>query len=618
MSYLKAGLRWFTPFLLVVLALPSVAFAADAVVVDKIVETAPKLRQSHTGIPQIDIVKPKEGISHNRFEQFNFVSKGIVINNSRYGDDIEGAGHIGPNKNLTETAKTIVFEVTGTSQSELQGAATIAGDKSEFILVNPNGIVCNGCSFINAHNVILRTDKLHSVVDGAANWEKDLKGTVSIGKDGTLVRDGSLVLSSGKIKIEGAIAAKDLLRAEAHSAKTTNNTEVEQGKYAINISTVALITAGKIYLVATGEGAGIKIAKPALLPGATNTVVTTKDDLNIEAKGSIDIEAPLSSANHIRIKGGDLSVYQKVNAAKAFQVNGNSFVNDNEGNISAGSIEVYLTGKMADGNSLSQKSASILEAKDGDIKVIAPNGGVYFGYKQEFTGAGDNKDGFNFIGSQVLSHSGAIHIQSGGNVVFDGAQTLGEVTVEATGEIIEKNPTGSYKNGMDNIKHTENKVRTIMKGETRTRPVTIKENKVRTVNKPVTKTRQVFDHTECWCPSGVSIFGGCVGGPKCKDHYRTESYIEQVPTQENYVQESTIQESYIEQVPVQEQYVEETITLVPHFQEVTLNTNFVGGKRFSTNKEDIVFNEGTWDKFAEGEYLKFVTLADYYEYRKEL
>ncbi|CAL7962305.1 hypothetical protein GAMM_350028 [Gammaproteobacteria bacterium] len=698
--------------------LSNAVLAADVVIDNKNAATAPQLTQTDMGVPQINIVNPQDGLSHNRFEQYNVSTKGIIINNSPSGATVRGEGIISANRNLTEPAKTILFEVTGASRSELLGATTIAGDQAKFILANPNGITCDGCGFINTHDVELRTDRLHSITKGQVDWDKDLNGDIHIGKGGATVQDKSLILSSGKIKIEGAVSAKELLRAEAH-AKTTKDKSVEtdiKGKneeYAIDVSTVSPISAGKVYLVATGEGAGVRISAPKFLINEADKVQTevktNKDDVYVETDGgdlsiatSIEVDGNfrftgrnLKNHNSLKARNIELNLsgdfineesgnivaregwvstskgftnYQKMEIGNIFQVQADSFINDKGGRITAGSIGVYLVEKTGDGNSLYQGSNSILESREGGMELVAPKGGMYFGYKKELTGAGDNKDGFKFIGSQLLSRGGPIHIQSGGDVTFDGTQLLGDITVEAKGEVKENNPIviDAYRDGIDSVVKKEEKertvidevkkvrtvpikvdaVRTIMKSETRTRPVTIRENKVHTVNKPVTKTREVFDHTEEWCPSGISIFGGCVGGPKHKDHYRTESYVEQVPTEESYVQESTIQESYtvqvpteerymkdstkeeeyIDKVPRKEKYIEESTIQVPHFQNVAIKANFAGNKQFVANKGDIIFKTISTDRFESlYEYLKFsleepsfVRKFEQIEYHEEL
>ena len=615
---------WSRRFILIALFLPGVAFTADIVVDSNDRAKAPQLTQTDKNVPQINIVKPENGLSHNRFEQYNVGVPGVVINNSCLGENVAEVGLIDANKNLkNESAKVILFEVTGASRSELQGATTIVGDKANFILANPNGITCNGCSFTNTHGVELRTDRLHSVVGGQVNWEQDLKGDIYIGKNGITARNGALVLSSGKIKIEGAVSAKNLLRAEAHFADTTNE---KSEKYAIDVSASAPITAGKVYLIATGEGAGVKISA-----FKSQAVITDKEDINIEAKGPVDIAGGLYSAGNLNIKAVDLKADAsikadgdfklvgrnfknqntfavrnidlglsgdfvneangavtvknawsstgkgftnngKINVDKAFKVQGDYFVNDNGGSVSAGSTEIHLVGKREDGNSLYQGSNSVLESREGGMELIAPAGGMYFGYKKESTGDGDSKDGFRFIGSRLISRGGPIHIQSRGNVMFDGTQVSGDIVVEARGEVKENKLEGSYKKGLHDIKKAENKVRTITKSE----EYTVKE--------------VVGYDNEC-----VRNFLGLCQKRQPKPIFGNVVHTKEVSTQENYV--------------------EETTTHATHFQDVALNTNFVGNKQFFANKGDLLFKEAAiqYEDLSVTDninYLKFVSLSD--------
>ena len=125
------------------LFLSKAVFAADIVVDNKNAATTPQLTRTDGGVPQINIVAPENGLSHNRFEQYNVDAKGVVINNSRLGDNAKDLELIGANENLkTAAAKTILFEVTGASRSELNGISTVVGEQANFILANPNGITC--------------------------------------------------------------------------------------------------------------------------------------------------------------------------------------------------------------------------------------------------------------------------------------------------------------------------------------------------------------------------------------------------------------------------------------------------------------------------------------------
>lgn len=598
-------------FFLSVFFLSNVAFATEIIAVndESVQEHLPQIMETNFGMSQVNIVNSKYGISYNKIEKFSVGTKGVVINNSDSPKAVEGRGVVGSNDNLIQPANIIVLEVTGACSSELQGPITVVGSKAKVILSNPNGITCNGCEFINSNEVIIRTDKPRLKEYGLVEWEKDLYGEINIGStEGITVSDGSLVLSAGKIKMEGGVFSKGKLHVEAHFVmddREKNSSEIknEEMQYTIDIADPAKITAEEIYLIALGMG-GIRISNPFLSDeGVGRKPVELKANKNkvyVEAKnGDFDVGVETIIEGDFKFVGKNFKNKDKLKAdsielnlskrfindkdgeitiADRFHVKSDHFINDNGGYIGAGSIKVYLTGKMEDttdenknGKSLYQGSNSVLESREGSLELVAPEGGMYFGYKKEITGAGDDKDGFIFVGSKLLCSKGEIHIQSGGDVVFDGTQIQGNIKVEAKGKIRENKASGSYKNGtFEEIK---------------------KENAERIVEKSVTKTKQVFDHAESWCKV-FGLFGKCVGGWGHKEHYRTESYVEIVPTKETYVKETTHQSQ--------------------NFQTVELMANIDGSKLLFSNNEELVFNKES--SFLNEEdninYLSFVSYSD--------
>lgn len=130
------------------------------IVVDGTTNT--QITQTASGIDQINIASPSaNGISHNKFDEYNVNVAGQVINNfsgKNPAEIIAGSGansvtqtQIGglvtanPNLNSTGSAKIILNEVTSGNVSKLLGYSEIAGTKADLILANPNGITCNGC-----------------------------------------------------------------------------------------------------------------------------------------------------------------------------------------------------------------------------------------------------------------------------------------------------------------------------------------------------------------------------------------------------------------------------------------------------------------------------------------
>lgn len=102
---------------------------------DKIQILSPQAQTSlfedESGKAIMEINSPDgHGISHNIFSDYNVGEKGLVIINN-------------------ENANTIINEVVGGNKSHLRGNTFIAGGKANLLIVNPNGVVCEGCSSTN-------------------------------------------------------------------------------------------------------------------------------------------------------------------------------------------------------------------------------------------------------------------------------------------------------------------------------------------------------------------------------------------------------------------------------------------------------------------------------------
>ena len=112
----------------------------------------------------IHIVEPNSnGLSDNQVDDFsvNSNSYGTILNNSAGGGTAQlGSTVVTGNGNITAAgneADLILLQVTGTSGSALDGTIEVFGTEAGLIIANPNGISCNGCSFINASRVDLVT-----------------------------------------------------------------------------------------------------------------------------------------------------------------------------------------------------------------------------------------------------------------------------------------------------------------------------------------------------------------------------------------------------------------------------------------------------------------------------
>ena len=100
------------------------------------------------------------GLSNNQVVSFDVNSDGTILNNSASGGTAQlGATTVTGNGNITtgSEASLILFQVTGSTVSDLEGTIEVFGTEAGIIIANPNGIVCDGCAFINTNRVDLVT-----------------------------------------------------------------------------------------------------------------------------------------------------------------------------------------------------------------------------------------------------------------------------------------------------------------------------------------------------------------------------------------------------------------------------------------------------------------------------
>ena len=135
------------------------------------------------------------GLSDNQVVSFDVNSDGTILNNSAADGTAQlGGTAVTANSNITtgSEANLILFQVTGTTVSDLDGTIEVFGTEAGLIIANPNGITCAGCGFINADRVDL--------VTGTYNIAT---GTYSISdNDFTIDNGGLLARNVGVLNIQ--------------------------------------------------------------------------------------------------------------------------------------------------------------------------------------------------------------------------------------------------------------------------------------------------------------------------------------------------------------------------------------------------------------------------------
>ena len=228
----------------------------------------------------INIVKPdSNGLSHNKFTDFNVAGNGIVFNNhtgsAQYNSQLAGA--LNANANLQgNAAKLILTEVTGTGKTNLNGMLEIAGTKADLVIANPNGIVGKGFGFINVGRATLTTGMPDWGADGKLNGFSVAKGTIDIQSTGltedqrTDYRPDKLDIMARAIKINDELWANEAINVVAGSNEVKYNTDgslevhkttatAEKPQVALDVAALGGMYAGRIMLVGTEKGLGMNI-----------------------------------------------------------------------------------------------------------------------------------------------------------------------------------------------------------------------------------------------------------------------------------------------------------------------------------------------------------------------
>ena len=228
----------------------------------------------------INIVKPdSNGLSHNKFTDFNVAGNGIVFNNhtgsAQYNSQLAGA--LNANANLQgNAAKLILTEVIGTGKTNLNGMLEIAGTKADLVIANPNGIVGKGFGFINVGRATLTTGIPNMGADGKLNGFSVVKGTIDIQNacltedQRTDYRPDKLDIMARAIKINDELWANEAINVVAGSNEVKYNTDgtlevhkttatAEKPQVALDVAALGGMYAGRIMLVGTEKGLGMNI-----------------------------------------------------------------------------------------------------------------------------------------------------------------------------------------------------------------------------------------------------------------------------------------------------------------------------------------------------------------------
>ncbi|RUS67726.1 tRNA nuclease CdiA-2 [Saezia sanguinis] len=255
-------------------------------------------------VPVVNITGPSNaGVSRNQYQQFDVQQQGVILNNNATNSNTQLAGWIQGNANFApgQSARIILNEVTSGNPSMLQGYIEVAGNRAEVIVANPAGIAVSGGGFINATSATLTTGKpifaasghLEAFRVGGNNARIQINGAFD-----TSTVDYTRIIARA-VEINSGLWAKDLTVAAGtgdfapNGAPIQLTVEDEAGKplFAIDVAQLGGMYAGKIHLIGTESGVGVRNAGHI---GASVGQVAVTADGRLVNTGAINAQSQIN------------------------------------------------------------------------------------------------------------------------------------------------------------------------------------------------------------------------------------------------------------------------------------------------------------------------------------
>ena len=248
-------------------------------------------------VPIVDIASPSsDGVSVNQYSSYDVPTQGLVLNNNfrtsaglstqSIRDASGNLMHIARNaKTSAIDASLIVNEVlSGGARSSLLGHTEIVGQRAGFILVNPSGISCEGCGFINTAGVTLSTSSRSLAGTTLALRHEVQEGDILFTGEGLSHLDNAQEINiiARSLRIDSSNSAANLSDWVVYLGNnaldqvydtTTGRSTITQdtsvtlsprgeakSRYALDLASLGAIRSRSIFLVSTEQGLGVRIA----------------------------------------------------------------------------------------------------------------------------------------------------------------------------------------------------------------------------------------------------------------------------------------------------------------------------------------------------------------------
>ncbi|ENR2984638.1 hemagglutinin repeat-containing protein [Acinetobacter baumannii] len=393
-----------------VISLPMSSVAGTQIIADKGAPTSqqPTILNSANGTTQVNIQTPSAGgVSRNTYTQFDVGQEGAILNNSRNNTQTQIGGWVQGNPWLaTGEAKVILNEVNSSNPSQLKGYIEVAGKQAQVVIANPSGLICDGCGVINADRFTLTTGQavmnqgyLESfrVREGQVTIEgKGLNGSLTPYTDiytralkvnaGLYANELNTVLGQNDIQVKDQVAPQ--------ITATTAATTTPQPNFALDVGQLGGMYAGKIFLVGTEQGLGVRNAGTINSTQSTLTLnangdlinngnlIANKDQVQLKAQNIQNTGNVSSATSQISIESQSLDNSGLISSADELQLNQQNSLS-NSGTLNAARV-VIDAGSLKNSGSIEQTGLQGLDLKSGSMTNL----GGKIGIAKNTTGGG--------------------------------------------------------------------------------------------------------------------------------------------------------------------------------------------------------------------------------------
>uniref|UniRef100_UPI00286F54D9 two-partner secretion domain-containing protein n=1 Tax=Limnohabitans sp. TaxID=1907725 RepID=UPI00286F54D9 len=380
----------------------------------------PTVLQTANGVPQIDIQTPSAaGVSRNVYSQFDVQSNGVILNNSRTNVQTQQGGWIQGNPWLaTGSARVILNEVNSSNPSYLNGYVEVAGQRAEVVIANPSGISVNGGGFINTSKVTLTTGT-PIINGGSLDGYRIQSGNISINGNGLdlSTTDYAAILARA-VQVNASIWANELkvvtganqIDAASLTTNTTPVTTTIAGtgavpSFALDVAQIGGMYAGKIHLIGTEQGLGVRSA---------GTIGSTGGDLILQNNGWLTTTGILQASVNLQI-----TIQENITNSGTLYASNDQALRA-AGHVANSGVIAAQGDTSITANSLSSTSASVVVAGIKTDGTLVTSGNLNITTTKGLAANGQNLAAGNiaFTGSSVDvsgGQTGAAHIAIAAN-----------------------------------------------------------------------------------------------------------------------------------------------------------------------------------------------------------